>query len=159
MAITKQPTLAEFQQWAKDCRPAAKAVLMARVFAEMERERVDAYVRPIFDRYQFQYSQSVELRSGRVGVIDSPKDLYLCDDEPGLKAYYQDCDEAHRQHGFRGPEGHCPALRAEHLLCVTERALMDLARPLFDIDPDHVYGDQRAKYVELLIGGCFAKVG
>jgi hypothetical protein len=38
----KTPTLPEFKAWAKDCRPAAKAVLMARVYAEMERERVIA---------------------------------------------------------------------------------------------------------------------
>ena len=36
------PTLQEFKSWSKDCAPAARAVLMARVFAEMERKRVDA---------------------------------------------------------------------------------------------------------------------
>lgn len=151
----KTPTLAEFKSWSKDCAPAAKAVLMARVYADMERERVDAYIRPIFDSYHFTYGAHGRERQGH--PIESPKHLYCCDDEVQLKCYYADCDDAHRAHGFTGPIGHCPALTAEHLLIVTEGLLFDLAEPLLGIDGRTLYGENRAKYLELLIGACFAK--
>ncbi len=147
----KAPTLAAFKQWAKDCQPAAKAVLMARVFAQMERERVDAYILPLFATYQFEVAKKWQER-GIDARITKPGDLYLSDDTPMLTAFYADCDAAHRAHGFTGPAGHCPALVAEHLLCNTEAALIALAESLTGID--HVYGDDRAKYLELLIGAC-----
>lgn len=153
MATRTAPTLDEFKQFSKDIAPAARAVLMARAFAEVERERVDAYVLPIFTSYRFEYG--AKWGKGRLdlqGPIPAPKDLYLCDDEPMLAAYYEDCDQAHRAHGFKGPKGHCPALVAEHLVIVTEQALMDLAKPLFGID--HIYGDDRTKYLDLLIGAA-----
>jgi len=144
-----KPTLDEFKQWAKDCEPAARAVLMARVFAQMERERVNAYIRPIFDAYKFNDLPKIHDYQGQIKDVG---DLYLCADDIQTALFYEDCDKAHRAHGFTGPKGHCPALRAEHLVIVTEQALMDLAKPLFGID--NVYGENRAKYLELLIGAC-----
>jgi hypothetical protein len=141
-------TLPQFKQWAKDCAPAARAVLMARAYAQLERERVDAYTRPIFDRYRFHELPTIH----DAPPVDDPAHLYCCADEIQVAAYFAECDAAHRAHGFKGPEGHCPALTAEHLLMVTECALMDLAKPLFGIE--HVYGDDRVKYLELLIGAC-----
>lgn len=152
----KTPTLPAFKRWAKDAEPAARAVLMARIFEDMERERVAAYVLPIFQSFSFQYDPAK--RCGLSGYITKPDDLYLVADlaDPLVLKYYEECDTAHRAHGFKGPKGHCPALTAESLRRETERAFMDLARPLFDIDPDSLYGDNRAKYLELLIGACFA---
>jgi hypothetical protein len=154
-ATRTPPTLEAFKHWAADCAPAARAVLLAQAFAELERERVDAYVRPIFDRYQFQYAAEWgDRRGGLSGPIPSPKDLYLCDDAPGLAAYYADCDDAHRAHGFTGPAGHCPALRAESLLLAAQNALIDLAKPLFGFDARDLYGEDRRKCLDLLLGAC-----
>lgn len=147
------PTLSEFKAWAKDCQPAAKAVLMARVYADMERERVNAYIRPIFDAYRFHELPTIH----GAPPVRKPEDLYCCADEEQVAAYFAECDQAHRAHGFTGPQGHCPALTAETLQRETEYALMKLAQPLFRIDPSDLYGDNRAKYLELLIGACFAK--
>lgn len=146
------PTLEQFKAWAKDCAPAARAVLMARVFAQMERERVDAYIRPIFDSYRFTVAKEWRHGPEKDSIITRPKDLYLSDDEVLCAAYFEDCDKAHRAHGFKGPHGHCPALTAEHLVMVAESALIGLAKPLFGLED--VYGDDRAKYLELLIGAC-----
>ncbi len=152
MSTTTTPTLDTFKQWAKDVQPAAKAVLMARVFAEMERERVDAYIRPIFEGYHFDTLPKIHDYTGPINDVDH---LYLCADEMQVAAFFAECDTAHRAHGFTGPEGHCPALTAEHLVIVAEQCLMDLAKPLFGIED--VYGENRTKYLELLIGACYAK--
>jgi hypothetical protein len=146
------PTIQAFKQWANDCAPAARAVLMARVFADMERERVDAYILPIFQSYRFTVAKAWRSGPEKDSIITRPKDLYLSDDEVLTAAYFDECDQAHRAHGFTGPKGHCPALIAEHLVIVAENALIDLAKPLFGIED--VYGENRQKYLELLIGAC-----
>lgn len=149
------PSLPAFKRWARDVQPAAKAVLMARVHADMERERVDAYITPIFASYGFTYG-AMGHKCHLDGPIPNQGELYLCDD-PRLPAYYEECDAAHRAHGFTGPHGHCPALVAGYLVLNTENALIDLAKPLFGIEPGSLYGENRAKYLELLIGACFVK--
>jgi hypothetical protein len=123
---------------------------MARAFAQVERERVDAYILPIFARYTFVDGLSRGERRGT--PIEKPDQLYMCTDEAGVAAYFEECDQAHRAHGFKGPKGHCPALTAETLLMRTEQALIDLAKPLTGIDD--VYGDDRKRYLEILIGAC-----
>lgn len=150
--IATKVSLEQFKRFSADTAPAARAVCMAQAFAELTRERVDAYVRPIFDSYGFTYSGDLAEKCGLSGPLPSPKELYLCDDEPALKAFYADCDEAHRAHGANLPAGHCPALHAEHLLIVTENALIDLAEPLFGIGVHNLYGENRRKYLDLLIG-------
>jgi hypothetical protein len=149
---TKQPTLTQFKAFAKDVAPAAKAVLMARVFAQMERERVDAYIGPIFASHTFPVH--ADWHEGYGPIVKREKDLYLCSDESMCTAYYAECDAAHRAHGFTGPEGHCPALTAETLVMKTESALIELAEPLFGIEACNLFGDNRVKYLDLLIGAC-----
>lgn len=153
-ATHKTPTLQQFKSFSKDIAPAARAVLMARVFADMERERVNAYIQPIFDSYKFVYGPYGLEREGQ--RMTDPKDMYMLADldDALVKAYYADCDDAHRAHGFRGPQGHCPALHAENLVLAVERELMKLAEPLFGIKETSVYGKDRAKYLELLIGAA-----
>lgn len=146
----KRPTLQQFKQFSKDIAPAARAVLMARAFAQVERERVDAYIRPIFESFTFPVND--KWRDGYGPIVKTQKDLYLCEDEAMCADYYAECDHAHREHGFTGPTNHCPALIAENLVMTTERLLIKLAEPLFGITD--VYGDDRKKYVELLIGAA-----
>ncbi len=149
------PTLAQFKRFSADIAPAVRAVLMAQAHAELTREKVDAYLRPIFDRYQFQYAerwQNAE-RGALKGLIPSPHELYLCDDEPGMAAFYADCDDEHRRQGYLNlPKGHCPALRAENLLIQTERALLSLGSDLFGVDLADTYGETRRNALDLLIG-------
>ena len=42
-------TLDTFKTLAREIRPAVHTLLKVRIFAEMERERVNAYVAPIFE--------------------------------------------------------------------------------------------------------------
>ncbi len=145
---TRTPTIGEFKAFAKDVEPAARAVLLALAHAQLERTRVDAYILPIFQSFGFKYAG----RWDKAGPIEKPEHLYLCDDDEALADYYAECDQAHRAHGFTGPAGHCPALTAETLVTQTENALIDLARPLFGLEVSQLYGEKRAKYLELLIG-------
>lgn len=147
-------TLSQFKAWSRDAAPLVSALVAAQAFAQCKREQVDAYVRPIFDRYQFQYSGDLATKLGLSGPLPSPKELYLCDDEPALQAYFADLDDAHRAHGFTGPKGHCPALVAETLLVRAEQALLELAEPVVGIAPYQVYGEKRRSYLDLLIGGA-----
>jgi hypothetical protein len=134
---------------------------MARVFAQMERTRVDAYIVPIFRTYHFEVAAKWRDREDRGLLAKYPDwritdkaDLYLTDDEPLCAMYYAECDAAHRAHGFTGPAGHCPALTAEHLVMTAERLLIELGEPLCGIEADRIWGENRTKYLELLIGAC-----
>lgn len=153
-------SLEEFKRFARETAPAARAVLMARAFAEVERARVDAYILPLFATFRFEYRGDLAARCGCSGPILSPRELYLCDDEAQVQAYFAACDAAHRAHGFTGPDGHCPALRAEQLRREAERALIELAAPLFGISADAVgYGDDRKEFLHLIIGACMKAEG
>lgn len=150
-APVRRVSLDAFKKLALDVAPAARAVLLARAHAQVMRERVDAYIRPVFDRYEFTYGAIAE----RVGRIPSPEQLYLCDDEARVAAFFAECDTVHRAHGFTGPTGHCPALRAEHLARETENALIDLTAPWFGIRADMLhYGDDRKRFLDLVIGAA-----
>jgi hypothetical protein len=155
VSITNRVKLAKFKRLAADAGPLVSAVLAARVFAEAERERVRAYTLPIFQSYRFKVRPEWREKFPEELITD-PEKLYLCNDDGAdgdeLRAYYAECDRAHRAHGFTGPEGHCPALTAEHLRSVAEQALIDLTAPFFEIAPDRLYGEHRAKFLELMIG-------
>ncbi len=102
------PTLAAFKAFSKDIAPAARAVLMARVFADMERERVNAYILPIFQSYRF---DELPKTHDYTGPIEDVQHLYLCADDVQVAAFFEDCDKAHRAHGFTGPQDRPADLR------------------------------------------------
>lgn len=152
MTTRPTPSLKTFARWAQINAPVAKAVIMAQAFAELERERVNTYIRPIFDRYAFVDGMS---RGAHLGQpLETPDQIYLSTDEAKVKAYFEECDTAHRAHGFTGPQGHCPALRADNLLIQAQNALIDQAIPLFGIESCDLFGDDRKRYLDLLIGAC-----
>jgi len=157
--MTPAPALtpADLQRWAADHARLASAVLAARVFAEAERARVDAYSAPILARYGFK----VSARFGRHeagALITRTEDLYLVDDlkDAEIQAFYAELDAAHRARGFDGPAGHCPALTADTLHREAERALLDAGSALFGAPLGNLHGDKRAEAVKLLIGACVA---
>jgi hypothetical protein len=155
----KKPALADFKQHSRDIAPAARAVLMARAHAELTRERVDAYIQPIFESFNFHYSGELAEKCKLSGPLPARKDLYLCGDDVKVRAYFDACDLAHRERGFTGPKDHCPALIAENLQMETERAFLKLASPLFGVEFEDTYGEQRVKALDLLIGACIKAEG
>lgn len=151
MTTTQPPTVEGLKKLAADTVPAVRAVLLAQAYAELKRQQVDAYIQPIFDRYRFEVRPEWR-HEGRPVAIATPHDLYLSDDEPGAAAFYKDCDDEHRRHGFDGPPGHCPALVAEHLLMRAEQLLIELTAPFFGIEEGRLYGEHRRKFLDLIIG-------
>lgn len=150
------PTVKLLKQWARDNAPLASAALAARVYAEAKREEVDAYIKPIFDAYQsFYITRFTPDPRWPDAKLKTYHDLYLAADSPRLAEFYQEVDDAHRAHGFDGPKGHCPALVAENLQMVAERALIEAAGTLFpEFKDGHVYGDLRKRALDLLLGVC-----
>ena len=148
----KQPNLDEFKAWAKAHRMDAMTVCAAQAIANVERERVDAYIRPIFDRFTF-----LNKRTGE--QITNPDDLYLAED-PRLDEggeYWEACDAAHRDHGFTGKRYYCPALIADPDLIKSQNKFLRLGCDLFGLEDIPSMPDHRKKMLDLLLGACLIK--
>lgn len=155
-ATMKTPTIDEFKTWAKAHRDDALAVCTAQAFAECERERVNKYIRPIFDSFGFVYGNDLAARMGLTGPLPW-KDLYLCDDQEMLSRYWKVCDKAHREHGFTGPDGYCPALIAEDKLIKAQNKFLRLGCDLFGLENIPSMPKDRKKMLDLLLGACLIK--
>lgn len=149
-----QPTVTEFKKWCRANKKLAMDVCKAMAFAEVERERVNAYIKPIFDSYTFLDTLLDEGERLTENRITDPKQLYLCTDETLIAHYYKTCETAHREHGFTGPGGYCPALTAEHAVTKAEWALLDAGCELFGLSDHPPMLDDRQKFIDLLIGAC-----
>lgn len=146
---TKTMTATKLRAWARSNRSLAETVLKAQAFAELERERVDAYVAPIFARYGFKDDEG--------NAISAPRKLYLCEDDAACATFYAECDVAHRAHGFTGGAGECPALVAEDLLTQAQNLLLDSLAKFVGVDGFSGSLELRAKALDLALGACFAK--
>lgn len=150
-ATANKLTVNKLKAWAKANREVAMTALKARAFAELERERVDAYIAPIFARYGF-----VDDLNGTGAALTDPKKLYLSTDEERCADYYSECDRAHREHGYTGDAGTCPALVAEDLQIHAENILLDSLAKFVGVDGFYSL-EIRAKALDLAIGACVAK--
>lgn len=151
----KTPSLNEFKAFSRKNAGLAMAVIAAQAFAAAERARVDAYIVPIFESFKFEFMGELASQAGLSGPIASKNDLYITEDEEKVAAYYAACDVAHRANGFDGPDGFCPALCAENDLVKAENALIDAGCELLGLDSSAlIYGETRAKMLELLLEAC-----
>jgi len=139
-------TPAQFRNWSIAHKAMANTVCVAMAFAQVERERVDAYVLPIFQTFRFVDEHGVQ--------IASPSDLYLCNDNEKCKAFFDQCDAAHREHGWIDPEGRCPAGTAERLLFIAEEALLQDGCGFFDVEPWQLNFHKRQEMLNLLLKAC-----
>lgn len=132
-------------------RRLVNTVLLAKAQAELLREKCDAIQRQVLAAGEYKTSDHWEPRIP-VGRVTDPKLAYLMDDDqaPG---YYAALDAAYRAAGYTDLKpGHCPALIAEDLLIQAEWALIDAAEQFFpEMAADRLYGETRAKYLDLLI--------
>ncbi len=146
-----QITTAMVDGWIRtDGAALVRVVENARAHARSERQRVNAYIQPIFARYQFPVRQEVREKYGE--FVKKDDDLYLCDDEELCATYFAECDQAHRAHGYIGPEGYCPALVAEHAVTKAEWALINSWLKASGNEENSVYGDLRNRMLETIIG-------
>jgi hypothetical protein len=146
-----KPTLKQFTAWAKANRALARNVIAAQAFAQCERERVNAYIAPVFAKFDFRADRHAKNPGEK---ITKPSDLYLSTDEAKCAEFYAACDTAHRAHGFTGPEGYCPALIAETARSDAENMLLDAGAALLGVD--HIWNtlEQRKQALDLFLGAC-----
>jgi hypothetical protein len=151
--LTKLDSPSKLKKWAGTHRELAKTVCLAKAFAEVEKERVDAYILPVFETFEF--AEDCEGGSGE--KITDPERLYLSEDEKLATTYYAACDKAHREHGFDGPEGHSPALIAGHLLIQAENLLLDELCKLMGVESISNL-DLRDKALDWGLSVCLGKI-
>lgn len=101
------------------------AIPLAKAHAKEVRAKVDAYIAPVFAACgPFPIADRFAERLGADAKVDKPSNLYRCEDEAKIEAFYAACDEAHKANGYDLPAGYCPALIAEHAVVEAERALL-----------------------------------
>lgn len=139
--MNAHPTEEQLKTWARDNRELALAVAKTQAFAQLERERVNAYVLPIFMSYGFTDEDGKP--------ITKPERLYLSDAEDRIALYYDECDLAHSAHGYTGEYGTCPALVAESLQIKAENALLQSLATFIGVDGFYASLDLRKKALRI----------
>ena len=125
-AAATKLTTAGLKKWASKVRPLIIEMLTKRAFAEVERKRVDAYIAPVFARFSFVDDEGK--------AITDPEMLFCCHDVEMCAAFYAACDIAHREHGFTGEAGKCPALVAAHETLKVEWAVLESMEKFVGLD-------------------------
>lgn len=122
-------------------------LLLAKSFAKKEENRVNEYINPIFNKYNF-----IDFRTNE--KICDQEQLYRSNQEDEIQRFFKECDEAHRQNGFNGGFGCCPALIAKNEINTAEKNLIDKAEKFFNTSHQDLvcFGmNTYHKYVDLLV--------
>ena len=135
---TQALTIENLKAFLPTLRPLVLSMTAARTWATVERKRVNAYIMPLFAGFAF-----IDRKGA---AITDPKRLYHCDDRAKCAEYYAACDAAHREHGFTGETGCCPALIAEDAQIKAENAVLDA---LGDFLGQHISYSMRKQALEL----------
>jgi len=150
MDAQKQKALA----MAKALEPHVNTVLLSEVLAEATRQRVQPVKEEVLARYD--YRINLELGGHREKdhgeKITDPEKLHLTTDD--CTPYYAELHERYVAMGYDDlPEvGYCPLLIAEHLKIDAENELLDAGCEMLGIESGRVYGKNRKKMLDLLIG-------
>jgi hypothetical protein len=128
------------QKVARELTPIVDAYLMAKAYAELQREKVDAIQRRLLDATEYFTDGKWEMSPFR---ITRPKDDWLMSDADSHE-YLSDLRDALTAEGYtiKATPGEpywsykCPALTAESLQNDAERALINLAAELLNAGPD-----------------------
>ena len=142
-----QLTPAKLRTWASVNRQAVLNMLAARIFAAAERQRVDAYIEPLFLAGNF--------KDERGAAITKSKNIYRCQDEAKCAAFFAECDAAHRVHGFAGAADCCPALIAEEQVIKAENVVLKSMKALISVEPLKL--EDRAKLLGIIVDMISAK--
>lgn len=148
---------------AKALTPFVNTLLMAKAYAELERERVDAIQRRVLSEDVYTGHTRLRLDDGgeEIRILD-PKHKHLMDDADSQR-YFAKLNEIHLAEGFaKAADGFCPALVAESLQRKAERALIDASGKYVDgmsADRMALRPDMWDKAVDLLIGMVVNQTG
>ena len=144
-------TMLQALKWARKNEKLGTRVLAARINAEETRRKVDAYIRPIFDKYEF--TVTLDKRLSNYGQpITNMRDVYLSSDDDKFAKYVLECHEANKAHGYDVQPGYCPALMAENAVALAETELVKSGAELMKpFDSGHLFGEKRTRFVKLLL--------
>lgn len=144
---------------------AVRAYLEARAVAEPLREAVDQVEREILAELQltnnFDLSRELNADLGPQ-VITEPKQVYLCNDEDQLEAYYDEVDARCRAAGLKPDDmerDFCPALVAKRRVTEAEWVLIEEAGKMLEMDePEDLNNrllcaglEDRQKFIDLTV--------
>lgn len=135
-------TIQDVKRAAVALRPQVNAVLMARAFAQCERDRV----RPVY----VECLDYCDVRDKDGKLITDPERVYLATDE-AAKVYFAECSKRIKEMGYDVPDGYCPALIAEGLVRKAERLLLEAAAEYVpEMAPDRLLSCQLEVYRKAL---------
>ena len=110
-------------------KSAVNAYLMARTYAECMREKVNEVYKESLGIFPL-YTDRNKRRGGKSERIYDPEKMYLSKDDETCKDVYADVDFHLRKRNIKPesmPDGHCPALTAEHLQTQAQWLIIDTA--------------------------------
>jgi hypothetical protein len=149
--ITAALNVETLQAFARENKPIAETVCLAQAFAELETERVMAYIKPLFATFEFYRDLDGDEDGERITDLDQ---LYLSKDDEQARAFYDAADAAHREHGFDGEKDIWPNLVAESMHTDAENCLLQAFAEFIGVSPGRFYGKLRAQALDLLMRIC-----
>lgn len=154
-----QTTREQAVKMAQECQSAVNAYLMARTLAEATREQVDKIHREILAECPIYDDLTLDGKRTATGrAITKSADLYLSEDEDACQDFYTEADIRLRRAGIKPanmPQGHCPALVAEHLQIQTENLLIECALEAMGEPKEnraYIYLEKRRRFIDLICG-------
>jgi hypothetical protein len=131
MEVATEPKIknvGQLKAWIKANHARVAQVIALELFAQSERARVNSYLQPIWDRYNF--------------GTKNMEDAYLIDGrDDDLAKFYEETYVANAAHGWTGPREQCPALVANMNFVFAQR---DLVKDFFGCDVDLIGAQKTA---------------
>ena len=142
----------------KACEPAVNAVLLAKAYAKIKREQVDAVSRRILAEGVYLVAPDRQEHGRKNERITEPRYDWLMSDA-NFSGYHAKRNAILLEAGIKPadmPDDHCPALVAEHLLVKAEWVLLETAWALVAPDQpadgwEDLYDEMRKKFIDLVI--------
>jgi hypothetical protein len=151
-----QPTLKDFTT--PEVKAAVDAYLLAVVYAETMREKVNAVYHDILTEYPvYNDRRAPSDRSCSDGAqILDPDQLYMSSDDDLVKKIYAEGNKRLRAAGIKPDsmsDDHCPALVAHHLQIQAENALIEVSGKAVGVTLEKLsLLEHRRKWIELVVG-------
>lgn len=154
--LTVTLTVAKLKAWntSRETNKLRADLILAKARAQVTRERVNAYIAPVFARFAFYADRHPERR--KVERITDWEQIYLSKDDAQAAAFYAACDEEHKAHGWNIPAGNCPICMSESAEVDAENALLNHAIA-HGILPECIKWsslENRAKALDLMLAGA-----
>ena len=142
----------------KMCEPAVNALLLAKAYAAVKREQVDAVSRRLLAESVYMVADENRTNDDHPERITDPRYDWMMGSE-AFAGYYAKRNAILLETGIKPaamPEEHCPALTAEYQKTKAEWVVLKTAWALIASDHpadgwEDLYGDNRDTFLDLVI--------